>query len=222
MSMSAIDDSTRRVREKSQRLRAQIANEPISTAQQSHAQVLEMDWGRRTANYRRREENYEAEIGELEAAIVDLKSKELRGHGPATMDPVHGLHRSIIESLEGLSDREGSIRTERQRDLNRACRARLGESSLELAEARSAKEQGARSWKQRAELLSGELRWAQEQCERLQQLNADLDAQHLELRDLFRKGEDDRKFIIGQLAHVKKDTTRCTQIALPTHSPASL
>ena len=153
---------------------------------------------------------------QLEDAILDFHSSRWREKEDDAVDPmlpVAGTHRDIVGSLEELEGRSEAIRAERHRDLTRSHRARLLDWSKELDGVRRHKEAGMRKWKQRADALDKERLWAANLCAKLTTLNEDLVAQNDELRDRFKTGEDDRRYLIHQLAQIKKDTARCHQAA---------
>lgn len=205
----------KRIREKTVHLRQRMATTTAATAQTQHLDVLRHDWERRTRTYKEREERYTDEIASLEDAIVEFHAQKLRpeaaGEERDPMQPVGVYHRDIVNSLRELEGRSAAIKVERNRDLTRAHRARLLDWSKELENVRSKKEEGMRKWKQRADALEEERQWAANLCAKLTTLNADLGTQNAELRERFRVGEDDRKYLIHQLAQIKKDTARCHQ-----------
>ena len=206
----------KRIREKTVHLRQRLATTSAAQAERQHLEVLRSDWERRTRTYKQREEGYMKQITELEDAILDFHSSRWREKEDDAVDPmlpVAGTHRDIVGSLEELEGRSEAIRAERHRDLTRSHRARLLDWTKELDGVRRHKEEGMRKWKQRADALDKERLWAANLCAKLTTLNEDLVAQNDELRDRFKTGEDDRRYLIHQLAQIKKDTARCHQAA---------
>lgn len=223
--MTEIKESLAKAKAKSASVRASISNYPteqqhwsLQSAAVAHAAILRRDIERRDASFADRERKYEETIEDLETRVVEYRQKlalglKATGLGQDTMDHVYGLQRDVMENLRVFEDRSASIMQERERDLSRACRARMSDWTKELAELMRRQDLGVKSWKQRTDLLEKERQWARNLCSQLEERNDALSRENKELVANFKKGEGNRKALVSQLAQVKKDTGRCHQVA---------
>ena len=172
--------------------------------------TLQSDWDRRQTSYVQRERQYqrqiealEEEIGELKGASAAAASTYSAGGPPVMVERkmglLHGMHEHIVSNLDASEERTTKILREQERNLMRAFRARVYDTSKELADVRFKKDDGAQVWKSRARELEKELEWAREMGERLRKVNQELTDQNRDLKVQYRSGEDDRAYLVRQV-----------------------
>lgn len=216
-----IGESIAKVHAKAASMRAIISKDAmfsqlssVQSAAEAHAALLRRDLERRKANYASRELQYKQTIEDLEERV--LKFRQKIAHSGETwecrMDFVYGLQREVMDNLRLFEDRSASIVNERERDLTRACRVRMADTTNELAELMQRKEAGMRAWKLRSDLLLKERQWASNLCAQLEKHNVELTQENAELVRRVTASENERKMLIKELAQFKKEIGRCHQV----------
>lgn len=218
-----IGESLAKVHARAASMRAMISSDPmflqlssVQSAAEAHAALLRRDLERREANYASRELQYQKTIEDLEERILQSRKRMVRASSAGEtwecrMDFVYGLQREVMDNLRLFEDRSASIVNERERDLTRACRVRMADTSNELTELMQRKEAGMRDWKLRSDLLLKERQWAGNLCAQLEKHNTELMQENRELLTRVTASEQERKALIKELAQFKKEIGRCHQ-----------
>lgn len=212
--------ASRRPPERTQRQRTEIENLrrergelPPDQAAWRHLASLRRDLDRRVARYEAREATYQNQIRHLEDAVV-AQHDVLDPHRPVDPDPLRPVadgHRDLLASLDQVTLRRERVVIERRKDLEQAERARLNIPGKERDALRARNDDRDRNWKTKAMHFEKERDWAHSICRELETLNAGLETQNTDLRARKKAGDEDRTFLISQLAAVQRDNAKCKQ-----------
>ena len=212
--LAEIEGSLRTMRRKSGTLRSQHLSsrtEPVSDAEK--AEMLRRDYERREKSAEATFAAYNERVEALEKQVADWRFKDERRQEIETfLKPVYGLQRCVVDNLETFEERRASILRERDRELQRALRTRLTDANVDLAATRSKKDASIQKWKHRADTLRSDATKVKALCDQLQKENDKLQTANTQLRLDFKNGESERKFLIGEVAAVKKETGRALML----------
>ena len=219
--LCGIEESFKSVREKSRLLRStQVKELPVRSGVDKKCEkvdpkesvsVLQRDLERRKKTAEASFEVWERKIAGLEEEVLEWRCGE-RDQEDEGLTAVYALQRCVKENLESFEERRASILRERERELQRAMRARLADVAVDLGDKRSTKYATLRKWQQRAEQLKEDAKHINIVRAQLQSHHDSLREENKTLRLSIKRGEDDRKDLIHQLATVKKETGRIVQV----------
>lgn len=167
---------------------------------------LEADMKQKQDDRIRRERVYKMRVGELRDELEALKAEHTQwmDDEPA-MCELRTLHKEIVANVGKLQDRTVRLVQEQERDLLEAFRGRLEDVRSELEKEKAKKDDGAGAWIERSRKLELDVDKERERADKLDRINQSLSQENARLKLEFESQEDDRAFLLKQLAAVKDD-----------------
>lgn len=140
------------------------------------------------------------------------------------MAVIENMHRSVVQGLESIQGNTSKILHEQEKELMRAFRAKLQETSKELEQQKSRRGEPSSELQARHKKVVAELHDAREMAQRFDRKNQQLDAENKKLLEKLRSQTDDRQSLLRDLVQAKKENARLKHkcqdvVSAPSGSP---
>lgn len=165
---------------------------------------LEQQFDSRVGSFAKRETDARRAIDDLEKKLKTAADEDY-GH---RMSAIRQLHGNVVQSIEGVQTSTARTLQEQERDLMRAFRARLKDVTTELETQRHKQGDHSAELVARHRRVLKELHASQELAMVFDKKNQALAQENQRLMEKLRTREDDRKCLVKELAHSKRDLQR--------------
>mmetsp|Transcript_28678 Transcript_28678/g.98690 ORF Transcript_28678/g.98690 Transcript_28678/m.98690 type:complete len:253 (+) Transcript_28678:67-825(+) len=174
--------------------------------------ALEEELKERQGEFIKRERVYRMRLDELNRELEALrKTKTEWMDQDESLTQLRGVHGEIQKNVGLIQQHAAQLVHDQEQEMLASFRSRLVDVQAELDAERAKKYDGATAWIERARQLEVDVDGERDRADALDRTNQALGAEHGRLRQSFEMQEDDRAFLLRQLAGVRADNVKARE-----------